>query len=51
MVRKKLNMIGNKVIRSAQSITIPLAQVAIHRDLFETILHKIDQLGLMPATG
>ena len=50
-LREKLIKIGAKAIRHAPSLTFQLAAVAIPRELFETILHKIDRLRLVPETG
>jgi len=50
-LREKLIKIGAKVIRHARSITFQLAEVAVPRELFETILQKIDRLRLVPETG
>ena len=51
MLRKKLIKIGAKVIHPARSFTFQLAEVAVPRELFETILQKIDRWRLVPETG
>jgi len=50
-LREKLIKIGAKVIRHARSITFQLGEVAVPRELFETILQKIDRLRLVSETG
>jgi hypothetical protein len=50
-LREKLIKIGAKVIRHARSLTFQLAEVAVPRELFATILRKIDRLRLVPETG
>ncbi len=46
-LREKLIKIGTKVVRHGRYITFQLAEVAISRSLFATILRLID--GLRPA--
>ncbi len=46
-LREKLAKIGTKVVRRGRYITFQLAEVAISRSLFATILRLID--GLRPA--
>ncbi len=46
-LREKLIKIGTKVVRHGRYITFQLAEVAISRSLFATILRLID--GLQPA--
>ena len=50
-LREKLIKIGAKVVRHAQYVTFQMAEVAIPRQLFATILDKIAQLRLLPGTG
>ena len=50
-LRDKLIKIGGKVVRHAQSLTFQLAEVTVPRELFATILHKIDRLRLVSETG
>ena len=50
-LREKLIKIGAKVIRHARYITFQLAEVAVTRKLFQTILQKIERLRLLPETG
>ena len=50
-LREKLIKIGAKVIRHARYITFQLAEVAVPRELFQTILQKIERLRLLPETG
>ena len=50
-LREKLIKIGAKVIRHARYITFQLAEVAVPRKLFQTILQKIERLRLLPETG
>ncbi len=50
-LREKLIKIGAKVIRHARHITFQLAEVAVPRNLFESILLRIDRLRLLPDTG
>ena len=50
--REKLIKIGAKVVRHARRVTFQLAEVAVPRKLFQTILCAIDRLRLpMPASG
>ncbi len=46
-LREKLIKIGTKLVRHGRYITLQLAEVAISRSLFATILRLID--GLRPA--
>ena len=50
-LREKLIKVGAKVIRHARRLTFQLAEVAVPRELFETILQKIDRWRLLPETG
>jgi hypothetical protein len=50
-LREKLIKIGAKVIRHARYVLFQLAEVAVPRTLFETILQRIDRLRLVPGTG
>ena len=50
-LREKLIKIGAKVIRHAWYITFELAEVAVSRELFQTILQKIERLRLLSETG
>ena len=50
-LREKLIKIGAKVIRHARYITFQLAEVAVPRELFQTILQKIQRLRLLQETG
>ena len=50
-LREKLIKIGAKVIRHAKYVTFQMAEVAIPRELFASILDKIAQLRLLPGTG
>ena len=50
-LRDKLIKIGAKVIRHAKYVTFQMAEVAIPRELFASILDKIAQLRLLPGTG
>ena len=50
-LREKLIKIGAKVIRHTRYITFQLAEVAVPRELFQTILQKIERLRLLPKTG
>ena len=50
-LREKLIKIGAKVIRHARYITFQLAEVAVPRELFQTILQKIERLRLLQETG
>ena len=47
-LREKLIKIGAKVVRHARYVTFQLAEVAIPRWLFETILRRIRRLCLGP---
>jgi len=50
-LRDKLIKIGAKVVRHAKYVTFQMAEVAIPRSLFASILDKIAQLRLLPGTG
>ena len=50
-LREKLIKIGAKVIRHARYITFQPAEVAVPRELFQTILQKIERLRFLPETG
>ena len=47
-LRTKLIKIGAKVVRHARSVTFQLAEVAVPRGLFRTILQRIHRLALPP---
>ena len=49
-LREKLVKIGAKVVTHARYVTFQMAEVAISRQLFKTILRRISRLGpLAPA--
>ena len=50
-LREKLIKIGAKVIQHARYITFQLAEVAVSRKLFQTILQKIERLRPLLETG
>jgi hypothetical protein len=50
-LREKLIKIGAKVVRHARFITFQMAEVAIPRGLFASILDKIAQLRICPGAG
>jgi hypothetical protein len=50
-LRTKLIKIGAKVVRHARSVTFQLAEVAVSRGLFRTILQRIDRLSLPPPAS
>ena len=50
-LREKVIKIGAKVLRHARSLTFQLAEVAVPRELFETILQRIDRLRLVSERG
>ena len=45
-LREKLIKIGAKVTRHSKYVTFQLAEVAVTRNLFATILDRIEQLAL-----
>ena len=51
ILRETLIEIGAEVIRHARYITFQLAEVAIPRKLFESMLQRIDHLRIFPGTG
>ena len=50
-LRTKLIKIGAKVVRHARSVTFQLAEVAVSRGLFRTILQRIHRLSLPPPAS
>jgi hypothetical protein len=46
--REKLIKIGVKVTRRSKYVTFQLAKVAVTRDLFGAILHRIARLAMPP---
>jgi hypothetical protein len=51
-LREKLIKIGAKVVRHSRKIVFQMAEVAIPRELFQTILERIGRLKLAAvATG
>jgi len=48
-LREKLVKIGTKIVRHGRYVTFQMAEVAVPRDLFAHILHRIDRLRLAPA--
>ncbi len=50
-LRTKLIKIGAKVMRHARSVTFQMAEVAVPRGLFRTILQRIDRLSLPPPAS
>ena len=52
MLREKLIKIGAKVVRHSQQVIFQMAEVAVSRELFRTILERIGWLRLpMPLPG
>src|SRR5438045_629989 len=47
-LREKLVKIGAKVVRHAKYVTFQLAEVAVTRNLFAAILHRIARLAQQP---
>jgi len=47
-LREKAIKIGAKVVQHAKYVTFQLAEVAIKRDLFQTILARIARLRPLP---
>ena len=50
-LREKLIKIGAKVIHHAKYITFQMAEVAIPRRMFRTMLKRVERLRLTPETG
>ncbi len=50
-LRTKLIKIGAKVVRHARSVTFQMAEMAIPRGLFRTILQRIHRLALPPPAS
>ncbi len=50
-LREKLIKIGAKVVSRSRAVTFQMAEVAVPRRLFATILERIDGLRLVPGTG
>ena len=50
-LRTKLIKIGAKVVRHARSVTFQMAEVAVPRGLFRTILQRIHRLSLPPPAS
>ena len=50
-LREKLIKIGAKVIHHAKYITFQMAEVAIPREMFRTMLKRVERLRLAPDTG
>ena len=48
-LREKLVKIGAKVVTHARYVTFQMAEVAISRQLFKTILRRISRLGTVAA--
>ena len=48
-LREKLIKIGAKVVRHSRKIAFQMAEVAVPRELFQTILERIKRLRLSPA--
>ncbi len=49
--REKLITIGAKVVRHCENVTLPIAVVAVPRELFATILGRIQRFGVPSALG
>jgi hypothetical protein len=47
-LREKLIKIGAKVVRHAKYVTFQLAEVAVPRELFATILDRVRRFGVLP---
>ncbi len=50
-LREKLIKIGAKVVHHAKYITFQMAEVAIPREMFRTMLKRVERLRLAPDTG
>jgi hypothetical protein len=50
-LREKLIKIGAKVVRHARQVVFQMAEVAVPRELFRTILQAIGRLRLTAATS
>ena len=50
-LREKLIKIGAKVVHHARYITFQMAEVAIPREMFRTMLKRVERLRLAPDTG
>ena len=50
-LREKLIKIGAKVVRHARQVVFQMAEVAIPRELFPSILQAIERLRLPTATS
>ena len=50
-LREKLIKIGAKVVHHAKYITFQMAEVAIPREMFRTMLRRVERLRLAPDTG
>jgi len=50
-LRGKLVKIGAKAVRHAKAVTFQLAEVAVPRALFATILGRIGRLRAAPSPG
>ena len=49
--RIKLEFHGAKVVHHARYITFQMAEVAIPREMFRTMLKRVERLRLAPDTG
>ena len=50
-LREKLIKIGTKVVRHSRKIVFQMAEVAVPRELFQTILERIGRLRLVTAVS
>jgi excinuclease UvrABC ATPase subunit len=50
-LREKLIKIGAKVVRHSRKIVFQMAEVAVPRELFQTILERIGRLRFVAASG
>jgi hypothetical protein len=50
-LREKLIKIGAKVVRHSRKIVFQMAEVAVPRELFQTILERIGRLRIAAASG
>jgi hypothetical protein len=50
-LREKLIKIGAKVVRHSRKIVFQMAEVAVPRELFRSILQAIERLRLAPAVS
>jgi hypothetical protein len=50
-VREKLIKIGAKVVRHSRQVVFQMAEVAVPRELFRSILQAIERLRLATATS